>query len=192
MIEPILEMFEIEGAPFMSSFKNQTPWVKTGQEFVAGDLLKQKDINVVDEYKTFVFISGDFSHAKPKIKEDPSDPEGTEILSYSHQAYNYRTTSMIDAADYYAATEVGAKFKSREAIYKYFGIEFDKKDEATCKEINQMAYDFVLKSFNGSQSVIDRFNKFGQPIEFLDDTNSMSGITWVNSQIVTKNTTDTY
>lgn len=67
MLEPILEMFEIEGAPFMSSFKNQTPWVKAGQELVAGDLLKQKNINVVDEYKTFVIISGEFSHAKPKI-----------------------------------------------------------------------------------------------------------------------------
>jgi hypothetical protein len=30
MLEPILEMFEIEGAPFMSSFKGRTPWVKMG------------------------------------------------------------------------------------------------------------------------------------------------------------------
>jgi len=127
-----------------------------GQEFVAGDLMQKKNIKVVDEYKDFVIISGDFSHAKPKIQKDPEDASVIDILSYSHQAYNYRTSPAIDAADYYAATEVGAKFKSREAIHKYFGLEFDGK-EATCKEINTMAYDFVLKHFNGSKSALDRF-----------------------------------
>lgn len=114
-----------------------------------------------------------------------------DILSYSHSAYNVRTAAAIDAADYYAATEVGAKFKSREAIHKYFGLEFNVA-EATCKEINEMAYDYLLKNFNGSKSVLDRFTQHGQPIEFLNDTKSTSGITWVNRQIITKNTTSTY
>jgi len=87
---------------------------------------------------------------------------------------------------------MGAKFKSREAIAKYFDADFKKEDEATCKEINEMAYDFVLKRFNGSKSVMDRFKKNGQPIEFLEDTKFKTGITWVNFPIVTKNTTDTY
>lgn len=161
MLEPILEMFEIEGAPFMSSFKNMTPWVKFGQEVVAGKFMKEQNISVIDEYKSFTFISGNFSHAKPKIQKDAEDSERTDILSYSHQAYNIRTASEIDAADYYAATEVGAKFKSRAAIAKYFGADFKEDDEATCKEINELAYDFVLKSFNGSQSVLDRFKEHG-------------------------------
>jgi len=41
MLEPILELFEVEGAPFMSSFKNMTPWVKYGQEVVAGKFMKE-------------------------------------------------------------------------------------------------------------------------------------------------------
>ena len=41
MLEPILELFEVEGAPFMSSFKNMTPWVKFGQEVVAGKFMKE-------------------------------------------------------------------------------------------------------------------------------------------------------
>lgn len=91
MLEPILDLFSYEGAPFMSSFKNSTPWVKKGQEFVAGDLMKQKNIKVVDEYKTFVAVSGEFSHAKPKIQADVADPNVTDILSFSHSAYNFRT-----------------------------------------------------------------------------------------------------
>jgi len=27
MLEPVLELFHVEGAPFLSSFKNMTPWV---------------------------------------------------------------------------------------------------------------------------------------------------------------------
>lgn len=73
MLDPILEFSAIEGAPFMSSFKNVTPWVKISQEYVAGDLLQEKNINVIDEYKTFVAIDGEFSHAKPKIQSDSDD-----------------------------------------------------------------------------------------------------------------------
>ena len=93
MLEPILEMFEVEGAPFMSSFKNMTPWAKFGQEVVAGKFMKDQKLSVVDEYKDFVFISGDFSHAKPSIQKSEEDPERSQILSYSHQAYNVRTIS---------------------------------------------------------------------------------------------------
>lgn len=55
-----------------------------------------------------------------------------------------------------------------------------------------MAYYYVLENFGGPKSTLDRFAKFGQPIEFLDDTKSTTGITWVNSAIITKNTTDTF
>jgi len=27
MIQPVLDLYKIEGAPFMSSFENVTPWV---------------------------------------------------------------------------------------------------------------------------------------------------------------------
>jgi hypothetical protein len=34
-LNPIIDMYAVEGAPFMSSFNNQTPWVKISQEMVA-------------------------------------------------------------------------------------------------------------------------------------------------------------
>lgn len=93
MLGPILEMFEVEGAPFMSSFKNETPWVKFGQEVVAGKFMTEKDISVIDEYKTFIAITGEFTHAKPMIQKSEKDPSKTEILSFSHSAYNIRTAA---------------------------------------------------------------------------------------------------
>lgn len=153
--------------------------------------MSKKKIQVIDEYKSFVIISGNFTHAKPKILPDVADADMTDILSYSHAAYNPRTSKLIDAANYYASTEIGAKFKSREAIYKYFGVEWNGV-EPTCKEINLMAYGYVLEKFRGPKSAIDRYIQLGQPIEFLEDTNSTAGISWANLPIVTKNTTTTF
>jgi len=190
-LEPVLDMYYLEGAPFISSFKTSTPWVQMTQELVAGDLMKEKNITVIDEYKTFVIIEGEFAHAKPKIEPSPTNKSITDILSYSHAAYNPRTSKWIDAANYYAATEVGAKFKSREAVYNYFGLPFN-VPEATCKEINLVCLQYVLSKYNGPQSALDRFFKYGQRIEFLNDTESTSGITWVNRPIITTNTSTTY
>ena len=85
-----------------------------------------------DEYKSFIAISGNFSHAKPSIKPDDLLSNVSKISTYSHPSYNFRTNEKIDAADYYAATELGAKFKSRESIYSYFNLSFSNISEATC------------------------------------------------------------
>jgi len=132
MIKPILKMYEYEGNTFMSSFKNSTPIVADAQRIVAGKALtSNEEIHFKDEYKTFVAISGEFSHAKPSITVD--DKSGFDIVSYSHAFYDARTTPAIDAANYYAAHDVGAKFKSREAIFKYFNMSWDgPQEEATC------------------------------------------------------------
>jgi hypothetical protein len=123
MIEPVLAVYKEEGAPFLSTFDGVTSWVQSTQKIVAGDIGVQKKLEPVDAWKAFTPPSGDFSHAKPNIT-------GNTIYTYSHQAYNWRTDDRIDAADFYAAYEIGAKYKSREAIYKYFGIV--NKTEATC------------------------------------------------------------
>lgn len=191
LLEPVLDMYRIEGAPFISSFNNSTPWVQMTQQYVVGQPMHERSIKVIDEYKTFVIIEGEFSHAKPKIQPSAANKSITEVLSYSHAAYNPRTADYIDAANFYAATEVGAKFKSRAAVYNYFGLKFD-VPEATCKEINQLAFQYVLSNYRGPASAIDRFMKYGQKMEFLNDSESESGITWVNRPIITKNTTTTY
>ena len=36
------------------------------------------------------------------------------------------------------------------------------------------------------------YDKIGQPIEFIEDTNSPSGILWVNEGSIFKNTTEAY
>lgn len=188
MIQPVLDLYKIEGAPFMSSFENVTPWVVESQKHVAGDLLKYQNITITDQWEAFTPPSGNFSHAKPNITKDGD----TEIIySYSHQSYNWRTASSLDAADFYAASDIGAKFKSRAAIYHYFNETMD-VNETTCQELNQMAYKYVRENFSGDKAVLDLYDQIGQPIEFIEDTNSPSGILWVNEGSTYTNTTESY
>lgn len=134
LVAPFIKMSELEGAPHMSSFRNVTPWVSQAQDYVSGHP-ENKEIKYIDEYKTFTAISGEFSHAKPKIQYEDDSTDVVDVLSYSHSAYNWRTDSHIDAADFYAAEEVGAKFKSREAVNIFFD-NHDNETEVTCQEIN--------------------------------------------------------
>ena len=64
--------------------------------------------------------------------------------------------------------------------------------ESTCQEINQFAYKWVRENWSGDQEVFDLYDKIGQPIEFIEDTNSPSGILWVNEGPIYKNTTESY
>jgi len=68
MLKPVLAMSAIEGAPFLSSFKNSTPWAIEAQKYVAGELAGKYDTEFVDAYKTMEYgIEGQFAHAKPVI-----------------------------------------------------------------------------------------------------------------------------
>lgn len=101
---------------------------------VADQVMTKHSLNFIDEYKTEGILTGDFEHAKPHIDEESSS-DAYDIFSFSRSEYNLRTNPKIDAADYYMSTDIGAKLKSREALYKYFNMTFDVK-ELTCKEIN--------------------------------------------------------
>jgi len=134
-------------------------------------MVEKQFLKFIDEYKTEGLVSGEFEHAKPKIDQDKTSINTHDIFSYSRSEYNYRTNPLIDAADYYMSTDIAAKLKSREAIYKYFNMTFDVK-ELTCKEINEKAMDYVLKNWKGDKAVLDRFAKVGQKIEWLEDSES--------------------
>lgn len=140
VMEPILDIWKWEGAPFLSSFNNSSPWVADAQRYVASTAVQNSEIEFDDEYKTFTAVSGEFSHAKPTISKSGA---GYVDKSYSHSSYQWKTIHGLDAADYQMAYELGAKFKSREAIYKEINVPFEAGSEATCKEINQRAIDFV-------------------------------------------------
>jgi hypothetical protein len=128
----------------LSTFNASTPWVVEAQKLVAGEFASNVSFN--DQWEAFTPPSGNFSHAKPNITDD----EGIyTINSYSHQRYNWRTDSRIDAADFYAASEVGAKLKSRAAIYDYFNQTM-KVNESSCQEINQFAYKWVRENWKGN------------------------------------------
>lgn len=130
----------------MSTFNGSTVWVEEAQKLVAGDLGAEKNLVPLDSWEAFTPPSGNFSHAKPNITD-------TTVFTYSHQSYNWRTDPKIDAADFYAAYELGAKFKSREAIYSHYGLV--NKSEATCQEINQQAMQWLKDNWTGDTLIWD-------------------------------------
>lgn len=136
----------MEGDPNLSTFQTSSPWIPIAQSRVAqSEEHNDLTFDFEDEYKTFVAVEGEFAHAKPNITT--SDQGEIRVQSFSHSAYNWRTISEIDAADYYAAYEIGAKMKSREAIFDFAGMDFTNTEEATCKEINEYATQWVLENF---------------------------------------------
>jgi len=114
------------------------------QDYIAESLSTETKIEAKDEYKTFTAVSGEFSHAKPKIEKTSS---GYEIDSFDHSAYQWKTWQGLDIADYRAAYEIGAKFKSKEAIYRAMNASFEGVIETSCKEINQRAIDLVKSKY---------------------------------------------
>lgn len=99
------------------------------------DLQASQNIKFIDEFKDFSPINFDFLVSKPYMKKLADQ---TQIHTDSHSAYNWMA-SLLDIGDFYAAYEIGSKFKSRESIYKELGLDFTGKKECTCKEINEKA-----------------------------------------------------
>jgi hypothetical protein len=181
----------MEGDPNLSSFETSSPWLPIAQSIVAQS--GEQDgfsFDYADEYKTFVAVEGEFAHAKPNITTEANGD--IRVQSFSHSAYNWRTGSLIDAADYYAAYEIGAKMKSREAVYNYTGMDFTNVEEASCKDINLQAHQWVLDNFDDKTNQLALFQENGQPIEYIDDVASGSGITWCNEGLIATNTTETF
>jgi hypothetical protein len=85
-MDAILDIYKLEGAPFLSSFDTSAPWVERQQAYIASDAVKKIDTNMKykDEWKTFTKISGEFSHAKPTVEKTK---DGYLTKSYSHSAY---------------------------------------------------------------------------------------------------------
>ena len=69
LLDPILQMYAAEGAPFLSSFTGVTPLVEEVQNYIAGALAKpHTNFTVTDAYKTnYYIIEGAFAHSKPTI-----------------------------------------------------------------------------------------------------------------------------
>lgn len=39
ILEPILDLFQVEGNPTLNNFLNSTPWTEVAQKYAAGDML---------------------------------------------------------------------------------------------------------------------------------------------------------
>ena len=80
MLEPIVEMYRYEGAPFISQFNESAWYSAVAQRFVAGDALP---LDVVND--TQVEKDKDFGNMKPSITNVPD--QGTTVDTFSMTSY---------------------------------------------------------------------------------------------------------
>ncbi|XP_042206774.1 uncharacterized protein LOC121855736 isoform X4 [Homarus americanus] len=80
-------------------------------------------------------------------------------------------------------TEMGTKFKSREAIMELLiplGVEFG--DEVSCRDINQAAFDLALSTASGLSK--SRFETRGRSSTFHPDEVKLTGSGWLEAHLL--------
>lgn len=189
-LNPLIEMLEMEGNMWMSAYKNSTPWIQKAQEYVAGELNQKYKLDYFDQWRLQTTFDHLFEHAKPSVSPEVGKEGYYNVSSYSHNSWNpvkdgYETP-------YWAAIEDGAKLRSREAIYSYFKEPFGPSanvTEAQCKGINEFALAWV-RNQTFFDKTLQRYDAHGQPLKFLEDSESLSGPTWVSRYLIWQNTTE--
>jgi UDP-N-acetylmuramoylalanine-D-glutamate ligase len=82
--------------------------------------------------------------------------------------------------------------KSRAALYEYFNETGKPFTEASCKELNQKNFQNLVNNWKGPKHQIERFQRVGQEIEFMDDSSKGAGPLWVYSSISYTNSTTSF
>jgi len=86
--------------------------------------------------------------------------------------------------------EIAVKMKTREGIYSYFKEPFAPHvKEATCRGMNEYCAAWVRDNWGNDSQSLTRYDAVGQPLTFLDDSESETGPTWVARHLILKNTT---
>merc|ERR1719454_2406147 len=147
-------------------------------------------MDYTDEWRIQTTFDHSFEHAKPAIVPEPNKAGWYLVSSYSHSVFN--SVSDGHETPYWTAVEDGAKLKSREAMYDYYGEEFPTANvtEAQCQGINEFCLDYVRKHGAWVNDTLQRYDTHGQPLKFLEDSESISGPTWATRTLIFKNTTE--
>ena len=132
LLNPILDMYRQEGAPFISGYNKETPFSDKAQDFVASGI---RDKYPFVHYDVKDYSAFEFENDVPKIFN--STPMANPIGStFSMTKYLWETDDKIDAASYYAAEEMAIKMVSTKTLYDFFGAKAQFVNETTCREIN--------------------------------------------------------
>lgn len=143
-MQPIISGFALEGNVKQRYYHNSTEWINIAQRIVAKDLDANFHLDYYNQWRLQTTWNHQFEHAKPQINPEKDAHSGTyNVTSYSHNNWLWDQDDKHDTPlygktpDYWTAIEVGAKLRSREAMYAYFNVSFSGVKEATCKEINE-------------------------------------------------------
>ncbi|XP_072178133.1 uncharacterized protein [Diadema setosum] len=174
-IAPLTAVKDIEWDGSMSS------WVIDAQMQVAA--FPEDNETPVTVYNVGYTNQGEFERSKPSVVKGS---DGVAIITTRSKVEfpcnPVDISNIMDSAD-----EIAAKMKNQVAIQKFVpGDTYS--NSATCKEINQAAYNYVYQI--APDVVKLRYEKRGRPIVFGDDVITATGSAWVNSHVEYKTQND--
>ncbi|XP_068245706.1 uncharacterized protein [Palaemon carinicauda] len=151
----------------------RSPWSEQGQRIVSAVLEQyHNSLEVNDQIYGSVYA---LASSRPVI-ELAGDKAVVNTCTHVYPHSILTTTGDL------AASEIGAKFKSREAIMQVLeplGVEFG--DMVTCKEVNQVAFELALNC--SSDISRSRFESRGGQVTFHDDLQEATGSGWLYSHL---------
>jgi hypothetical protein len=192
LIKPLIDAFEFEGSlhfnrPQQTKCRrgfcgDGTNWTIEAQKIIS----KEKDLKVkLNISNNYVILSslpplGDLFH--PKMSYD-KNTNTMSISTYSQCAWEILDKYVDGGFAPVSAKEIGSKMYSRQCSLVY-GAGKKKEDTPItvdttgniCASINEAAYNWALK--NASKKAIERFEKYGQKLKFVDDKYFENGFSW--------------
>ena len=191
-LKPLIDAFELEGSLHFNrpgqttchrgGCGEGTKWTIEAQKIIS----QEKDLNVkLNITNNYVILSslpplGDLFH--PKMSYNNATNVMT-IKTYSQCTWELLDKYVDGGFAPVSAKEIGSKMYSRQCSMVY-GAGKKKEDTPItvdtegniCASINQAAFDWVLK--NSSKKAVERYEKHGQKLKFVDDKYYTNGFSW--------------
>lgn len=195
LLRPIMQAFMYEGArSFNVPNQIDTPgadcprgvcpdgsqFVVDAQSFLIGEELmarRSPELKVKNNYADLLpFRLGEREDRKPFL-----DQQGAEIIAQGYvMAPEKESDYTRDMQIPVAVDQLNVKMISRQYAGKALSVSLP-DDGDFCKQINQYIYDGMLEA--ASATARARFQKFGQPMKFLDTKYEVAGPLWFYSAL---------
>jgi len=179
MVAPYVEALRLEGFPYLTKVGEATPravdgsqaspWTKQVLEQYTLPVAKGGvKVNVTTSIHGFDF---EHQHPKPELQADGA----LHAPSASNNYYNLAVQKVDVQYGPLATSSLGWKFLQLDWLLETAKLDVPKDlHQPTCQEMNQLALDYAKAHLPPAQ--LARHEKYGDPIELLNDTGVAGGI----------------
>jgi len=198
LLRPIIDAFEMEGSVHFNRPLQTTchrgycskgsEWTLHAQRILSQEKLLNLNNVTMNITNDFVILSslpplGDLFHPKMSLKNNTFN-----LATYSQCSWTMFDKYLDGGFSFVSANEIGSKMYSRQCSLVYgaghkkeetpFSIDIDAN---VCAEINKSAFEWALGK--ASNKTYERFNSYGQKLNFVNDKIFKNGFSWTYSTL---------